>query len=217
MPYEKFLERGPQFLSNAELLAVIIRTGTVGADSIEVAREVFQFYDCQEKISDLHYLKIEDLMKVKGIGKVKAVKILCVLELSTRIAISKAKEKLSFTNPATIANYYMEKMRYLRVEEVLLLLLDGKNHLIKEEIISKGTVNASLVSPREIMICALEYHAVYFILLHNHPSGDATPSKQDIEVTKRLNEVGHLLDIPILDHIIIGDQSYYSLKENGLF
>ena len=120
-----------------------------------------------------------------------------------------------FNNPVIVADYYMERMRQLETEHIYLLLTDTKNRLIKEILLSKGTVNASIISPREIFIEALRYQAVHIILLHNHPSGDPTPSNQDVEITSRIKEVSHLMNIVLVDHIIIGDNRYTSLKEEG--
>ena len=122
---------------------------------------------------------------------------------------------LSFDDPATVAGLYMERMRHLETEHVYLLLCDSKNHIIKEILLSKGTVNASVVSPREIFIEALRYHAVSVLLIHNHPSGDPDPSEQDIMVTHKILEASRMIQIPLLDHIIIGDNIYTSLKEKG--
>lgn len=213
LPYEKFLNLGPEALTEAELLAIIIRTGTKDFSSFDLAKQILELPKKQKGILGLHELSLQDLMSVKGIGKVKAVKIKCITELSKRLSKASAKKGLQFTNPSSIAAYYMETMRHLPYEQVILLLLDGKNHLIKEIVLSKGTVNASLLSPRDVFQKALEYGAVYLLLLHNHPSGDATPSRQDLELTKRIKELSVLMEIPLLDHIIIGDNTYSSLKE----
>lgn len=157
----------------------------------------------------------EALMKIPGIGNVKAVQILCLCEMARRIAKSKAKEPLCFDRPDTIASYYMEDMRHLRQEELKLLMLNTKSKLLGETIISKGTVNMSVISPRELFIEALQKDAVMIILLHNHPSGDPEPSREDILVTKKIAKAGELIGITLIDHIIIGDRSYVSLAEKG--
>lgn len=213
LPYEKFLSFGPEALTEAELLAIIIRTGTKASSSLDLAKQILELPKKQKGLLGLHELSLQDLMSVKGIGEVKAVKLKCITELSKRLSKANAKKGLQFTNPSSIAAYYMEMMRHLPYEQVILLLLDGKNHLIKEIILSKGTVNASLLSPRDVFQNALEYGAVYLLLIHNHPSGDATPSRQDLELTKRIKELSILMEIPLLDHIIIGDNTYSSLKE----
>lgn len=215
-PDEKCLKYGPGVLTDAELLAVIIRTGTRGNTSIEVARSILLESKNGEEILNVHHKSISDLMKIKGVGKVKALQIKCIGELSKRIAKANANKQLCFTDPATIANYYMEDFRHEGQEQMLLLLLDTKNWLISEKIISKGTVKSSLISPREIMIEAVRIEAVNIILLHNHPSGDATPSRDDVLLTRRVKEAGDLIGIQLLDHIVIGDNRYTSFRENGI-
>lgn len=215
LPYEKFIKFGPESLSEAELLAIIIRTGAIGISPIEISMNVLRLCNIEDGLLGLHQLSLQQLMEIKGIGEVKAVKIKCICELSKRIATSSSKKGLLFTSPSSIAKYYMEQMRHLQCEKVLLLLLDGKNKLIMDVCISQGTVNASLLSTREVFIQALQYHAVYLLLLHNHPSGDPTPSKQDIAITSKIKEASILMDIPLVDHIIIGDNEYTSLREKG--
>ena len=216
LPYEKFEKLGAGALSDTELLAIIIRCGTVGANSLFIAQQVLGLSNEKNTILGLQNISIKELEQIKGIGRVKAVRIMCVVELTRRMTMQKRKESLCFSKPKTVADYYMEQLRHLETEQVLLLLTDNKNNLITEIIISKGTVNTSLISPREIFIEALRYHAVHILLLHNHPSGDPTPSRQDISITKIINDAAKLLNIPLVDHIIIGDNKYISLKEQGL-
>ena len=139
-----------------------------------------------------------------------------IAEISTRIAQAKAKKGLSYRTPYSIADYYMERLRHENVEYTILVLFDSGLHVIGEKILSKGTVNASLLSPREVFVQALKDQAASVMLLHNHPGGDPTPSGNDMQVTERVLEAGKLTDIPLLDHIIIGDNSYFSFKESGL-
>lgn len=215
-PDEKCLKYGPGALSDAELLAVIIRTGTRGTTSVEVAESILLKSENGEEILNVHRKSISELMKIKGVGKVKALQIKCIGELSRRIAKANAAKRLCFTSPATIAEYYMEDFRHEGQEQMLLLMLDTKNWLISERIISKGTVKSSLISPREIMIEAVRIEAVSIILLHNHPSGDVTPSRDDVLLTRRVKEAGELIGIHLLDHIVIGDNKYTSFRENGI-
>ena len=156
-------------------------------------------------------------MRVKGIGRVKAVQILCLSELAKRMARAAAMEGLDFSDPKTVARYYMEDMRHKEREVIKLLLLNTKAKLIGECVISVGTVDTALVSPRELFIEALQRNASAIILLHNHPSGDPAPSREDVRITRRIREAGALLGISLLDHIIIGDNCFISLKEQGLF
>ena len=214
-PYEKFLRHGAENMSDAELLAIIIRTGTKDADSVSIGQDVLQLSDTRYGLLGLHHISVEDLMSIKGIGQVKAVKIKCIAELSKRLSKASAELSLQIDNPMTVANYYMEDLRHKENEWIMLVMLDNKNRIIKDEIISQGTVNASILSPREIFLMALRNKAVYILILHNHPSGDPTPSKQDIAITKRVMEVANLIGIPLIDHIIIGDRKYMSFKEKG--
>ena len=215
-PYEKYLEKGAEQLSDAELLAIILRTGTVGEDTVSIAEKVLALpKERQRGMIGLHHLSLEELMSIRGIGQVKAIKLKCIAELSSRIAQESAKETFQLTAPSTVAEYYMERLRHFEREKVLLLLMDGRNHLIAEHILSEGTVNASLISAREIFLTALRYGAVYIMLLHNHPGGDPTPGKQDILVTKQVQKAGELIGISLIDHIVIGDRMYYSFKEKG--
>ena len=215
-PYEKFQINGPEQLSDSELLAIILRTGTQGVSSLALAGHILNFSESYEGLLGLQHLSIKDLMKLKGIGKVKAIQIKCIGELSRRIAKSAAGKKLDFKNPKTIASYYMEDLRHQEQEMLLLIMLDTKNAFLGDVMISKGTVNASLISPREIFLTALQFHAVNIILIHNHPSGNPHPSNEDVQVTKRVQSAGEMLGIHLLDHIVIGDQSYVSLWQEEL-
>ena len=213
LPYEKCLEYGATALDNAELLAAIIRTGTNGLSSIELAEKLLE---SAGNLNGLYNMSVQELMQIKGIGKAKAVQICCILELSRRIAKQKAREKLDFSNAETIAGYYMEDMRHLSVEKVMLLLLDGRHRLMKEILLSKGTANSSWVPVRNIFVEALRCEAVYMILIHNHPSGYPEPSREDLIITRQIKEAGELLGIPLSDHIIIGDKCYTSLREQNM-
>ena len=165
----------------------------------------------------LMHLTFPKLTSLKGIGRVKAVQLLCVGEISKRIWKRKAREnQTAFCSPKAVAEYFQEDMRHLRQEQFYIMLFDTKQKLIRDVLISKGTVNASLASPREIFIQALKYEAVSLILVHNHPSGDPSPSKQDIVLTQKVYEAGSLIGIGLLDHVVIGEHSYVSMKERGL-
>ena len=215
-PYEKCLRYGAGRLSNVELLAVLLRTGTKGMNSLELAKSILEAPSGEESLLNIHQITLQKLKRLRGIGKVKAVQILCLSELAKRLAKASAKEGLVFHLPVTIAEYYMEEMRHQKQEHMKLLMLDTKSKLLGESNISKGTVNASLVSPRELFIEALDCGAVSIILLHNHPSGDPTPSQADILFTKRVKEAGELIGILLLDHIIIGNNCYISFAEQNM-
>lgn len=212
-PYEKCERFGAGSLTDIELLAVLLRTGTKGENSLELARRLL-YPSSAAALKGATHLQDwtkDDLLKIHGIGKVKAIQILCLCELSKRLSQLSAREELDFSKPGTIAEYYMEDMRHRKQEHMKLLMLNSKSRFIGESEISKGTINMSVVSPRELFIEALQKNAVYIILLHNHPSGDPSPSKDDILVTRRVKEAGELIGIELLDHIIIGDNCYVSL------
>jgi len=216
MPYEKFIRFGPDALTEGELLAIILRTGTHTRSALEIAEEILSLSDSPRTgLLGLYDVPLERLMQVKGVGEVKAVKIKCIAELAMRINITNAKSGLIINKPETIANYFMEKLRHQRKECVILACLDGKGQILKEILLSSGSVNMSLISPREVFLEALRNDAVNVILIHNHPSGDPSPSEADIQSTKRVLDMGQLLDVLLLDHIIIGDNCYFSFREYG--
>ena len=215
-PYEKASEYGVESLSDAELLAVILRTGTKDKSARDLAEEILKLGNPSGLPGLLHH-SLADYKEIRGIGSVKAIQLSCIGELSKRIWKSaKGTSELVCRNPAVIAEYFMEEMRHKEQEFLKMLILNTKNVLMKEIDISKGTVNASLATPREIYIEALKYRGACVILLHNHPSGDPTPSNDDCLFTSRVAEAGKLMGVPLLDHIIIGDNTYVSLKERGI-
>lgn len=215
-PYEKCRKNGPGTLSDAELLAIILRTGSKGMSSLSLARKLIQSEQCKDGIQGICNFTLNELMKLKGIGIVKGIQILCVGELSRRIAKSTARKRLSFTSPDSIADYYMEDLRHEKQEKIVLVLLDTRGNLIHDKYIFSGSISQSLASPREIFLEALKQEAVNVVLLHNHPSGDPTPSREDIALTSRIAQCGKLLNIPLTDHIIIGDRKYVSFREQKL-
>lgn len=218
LPYEKFEKYGASSLSDEELLAIIIRTGTKECSAVDLGCRILQLgnHTGQSKgILSLLHLSVEEMMTVKGIGRVKAIRLKCVAEFSGRIAKQSFGNTIRFTNPALIADYYMEQLRHLEEEHILIVMTDNKNQLLTDKVISMGTVNMSVISPREIFLTAIKNRAVHIILIHNHPSGDPTPSTEDCELTKRIHDAGQLLNIPLVDHIIIGDNKYTSFRELG--
>lgn len=215
-PYEKCIEEGPEGLSDTELLSIFIRTGARGENSLQLAQKILAL-NYPKGILGLLHLSLPELQSVKGIGKVKAIQLQCLGELSKRIWRTVAVEKATcFDSPESIANYYMEDMRHLEQEELRLMMLNTKNALLKEVLISRGTVNSSIAAPREIFLEALRYHAVNIIMVHNHPSGDPGPSRDDCLITKRVKEAGCLIGIQLIDHIVIGDNAYFSFRERGI-
>ncbi len=214
-PYEKCAAYGVESLNDAELFAVLLRTGTKGENALELAKRLL-YQDSGHGILGIHQFSLQRLTKLRGIGKVKAIQIVCLSELAKRLAKASAGTHLKFSSPDSIAEYYMEDLRHEKQEVMKLLLLNSKTALIGETTISKGTVNASLITPRELFIEALEKEAVSIILLHNHPSGDPTPSQDDVITTMRIYEAGALIGIHLLDHIIIGNNCYISFREEKL-
>jgi len=215
-PYEKFVKYGAESLTEQELLAVILRTGTKNCSAMELAGCILSLSKRKNGLNMLHHISLNELMNIPGIGEVKAVKVKCIAELAKRMAQQKVEEQLKFDKPETVASYFMEELRHEEKEKILLLSLDNKLHLNEKYILSIGTINASLLSTREVFVQALKNQASFIMLLHNHPSGDPVPSKQDIAITKKIKEAGELIEINVLDHIIIGNGCYVSLKEYGL-
>ena len=216
LPYEKFEKFGSESLTDIELLAIIIRTGTKNMSALNLAKKIIGLSSDSGQshgLLSLLHLSLEELMSIKGIGKVKAIRLKCITELSKRIAMESFKTGLRFDSPKSIAAYYMEQLRHKETEHVILVMCDGKNQFLKDCILSSGTVNMSLLSPREIFMMAIKTQAVNILLVHNHPSGDPTPSKDDILITKRIHEASQIMNIPLVDHIIIGDNNYRSFKE----
>ncbi|MBU5481502.1 RadC family protein [Blautia sp. MSJ-19] len=217
-PYEKCVREGESVLSDGELLAVILRCGTRGANSLALANEILNYMEqtSYPGLLGLLHSSVSELKKIHGIGTVKAVQLKCIGELSKRIAGTAAKASLDFHSPDSIAAYYMERLRHQEQELMICMMLDNQNHLLGDSVISKGTVNATLITPREVYLEALRYHAVNLILIHNHPGGNPAPSRCDTEITERVRQAGEMLGICLLDHIIIGDHRYISFREEGL-
>lgn len=214
LPYERFLRFGAENLTEAELLAIIIRTGTRSKSALQLAEQVLKLAKHpKEGLLGLYDVTLEELTAISGIGKVKAVKLKCLAELSMRMSMARAKEGINFNSSGQVAAYFMERLRHRQTECVILVCLDAKGQMLCEKKLSEGSVNMSLISPREIFIAALENKAVNIILVHNHPSGDPTPSKSDISLTQNVLELGMKMDMPLLDHIVIGDNSYTSFRE----
>ncbi len=214
-PYEKCMMYGASSLSDAELLSVIIRTGSPGERAVDLSRRVLRFLP-GKNLGGLFQVSLEQLQEIHGIGKVKAIQLKCMAEFSRRMVQSSMySDNLHCNQPEEVAAHYMQQMRMLETEQVRLLVLNGKNILVRDVVISNGSFNASFASPREIFYYALKHKAVNIILLHNHPSGDPSPSKEDLLLTKRLLDAGEIIGIPLLDHIIIGDNRFVSLKQNG--
>lgn len=211
-PRERMLHYGAAALSHAELIAILLRTGTNNQSAIHVATSLLG------KCSGLHGLidmTREEMMMVKGIGEAKAIQLQAGIELGRRLSRSRLGQSVVIRSPKDAAEHVMDELRYLKKEHFLCLFLNTKNHVIARETMSIGTLNAALVHPREVFRAAIKHNSASIICLHNHPSGDPTPSPEDISLTKRLTEAGQLIGIEVLDHVIVGDGRYISLKEHG--
>lgn len=213
-PYEKLYKRGAKSLEDSELLAVLIRSGTSKKSALEISRSILSDPMVNKNLENLHKLRLNDLLKIEGLGKIRAMQFLAIIELSRRLAKSTALNKLTFSEPKTIADYYMEDMRHLSYEKVIVIFLNSRGDYLGEKELFKGTATASLASPREVFIEALKFEAVNIVFLHNHPSGDPKPSKEDWILTDNLVKIGKMMQIPLVDHIIIGNMKYYSFSEN---
>ena len=220
MPYERFNACGAGALTNTELIAIVLRTGSSRGNVMKLAEEVLQIRENPSgSLSVLHDVSKEELMELDGIGEVKAIRLLAVLELSRRLAsesVLKGDTHLVCDEPSAVAGYYMESMRHEKQERILLLLLDSRLGLIRSETVSIGTANMSICSIRDIFSRAVKSGAVSIILMHNHPSGNPEPSYQDLELTLHVKEAGEMMDIRLLDHLVIGDLCYVSMKESGI-
>ncbi|HBA97356.1 MAG TPA: hypothetical protein DCZ23_04525 [Lachnospiraceae bacterium] len=214
-PYEKCEKYGASVLSDAELLAVVIRTGGKGERATELALRILNNAP-GKKIGGLFQMTLSQLSAIRGIGRVKAIQLSCLAEITKRMMSSAVSDQqLLCTDPEKVAVYFMPMMKFLEYEQVRLLILNGRNGLVKDLEISNGSFNSAMASPREIFYNAIKHGAVSVIVLHNHPSGDPSPSHEDILLTKRLADTGRMVGIPLLDHIIIGDNRYISMKESG--
>ncbi len=214
-PFEKCLSYGAAALTDSELLAIILRTGTQNADALELARDIVSL-DLDYGLNNLLHKTIYDYMSLDGIGKVKAVQLVCIAEISKRMWRRETINKRNmFSSPANCASYYMQELRNLEQEELRVVFLDTKMRMLSDAMITKGSIDSSILSIRDIMIEAIKRKAVNIILVHNHPSGVPSPSKEDIEATRRVKEACSLIGLGFGDHIIIGDNQYYSFKEWG--
>mgnify|MGYP001271619268 FL=1 len=211
-PRERFIKHGPESLSNQELLAILLRTGTKAESVLQLAQRLIKEFEGLRMLKDA---TLEELTQIKGIGEAKAIQILAAVELGRRINNLTNEERYSIRSPEDGANYVMEEMRFLNQEHFVCLYLNTTNQVIHKQTVFIGSLNASIVHPREVFREAFRRSAASIICIHNHPSGDPTPSREDIEVTRRLKECGRMIGIEILDHIIIGDKRFVSLKEKG--
>ncbi|NMA01264.1 MAG: DNA repair protein RadC [Clostridia bacterium] len=212
-PRERLYQLGVQALSDRELLALLLTTGTKGITALEVAENILTE---NQGFKGLASLSLEELASFPGVGPAKAAKILATFEIGKRVSLRGGELRPIIQSPEDVSNLVMEDMRHYDREHFKTLLLNTKNQVINIETISIGNLNSSLVHPRELFKSAIKRSAAAIILVHNHPSGDPRPSREDINITKRIIEAGNILGIEVLDHIIIGDKVFCSLKEKDL-
>lgn len=210
-PREKLIEKGASALKKEELLAIVLRTGIKGKNVLTVARDILSEYG-NKKLLDVSF---KELKNMRGVGASKAAQILAALELGKRLYQEKIVKEVYLASPEDVAKE-VAHIRENKKENFIALYLDARNRLIHKETISIGTLNASLVHPREVFEPALTHHAAAIIVAHNHPSGDPEPSKDDREITKRLVEAGKILGIEVTDHLIVAGDTFMSFKEHGL-
>jgi len=211
-PRERLLNYGASHLSNQELLAILIGSGTRNESVMDLSNRILMHFEGIHLLVDA---TIEELTAIKGIGPAKGVSILAAIELGKRISQYRPNERYVIRSPEDGADFIMEEMRNLNQEHFVVLFLNTKNQILHRQTIFIGSLNASIVHPREIFREAVKRSAASIICAHNHPSGDPTPSQEDIHVTRRLVEVGKMIGIEVLDHLIIGDRKFISLKEKG--
>lgn len=211
-PYEKLEMYGAENLSNSELLAIIIKTGTKEDSSINIAQKILAMKgNYPDNLRFLQDVSIEELKEIKGIGRVKAIQIKALCELTKRMSRNVHENHIYIKTPKDVVNLLMEEMKYEKIENVKVIILNIKNAVQKIINISTGTTNSALIIPKDILREAVKMGMPKIILVHNHPSGDATPSKEDVEITKRVKEASNIMGIDLLDHIVIGFNCYTSI------
>jgi len=213
-PRERLCKKGPDVLKNSELIALIIRIGDSKKTALHVSEDLINKFS--GNLTKLAGTTLKDLETIDGIGPAKASQLMAAFELGKRIASYCELEKPVISSPEDVARLLMNEMRYYKKEVFKVLLLDTKNRLLKIETISSGILDASLVHPREVFYAAIQEMASSVILVHNHPSGNIIPSAQDIEITKTIIEAGKIMNIEVIDHIIIGEGKFLSLKEKKI-
>jgi len=215
-PREKMLKQGAHSLSNAELLALILRTGDTATkkSAIDLGRELISHFG--DNLRELGSADIAQICRIQGMGPAKATGLKAAFTLASRYQARRLEHLDRFTSPRQVFDYFHHEFRDSRKEYFLTLLLDGKNRIIRRVQISEGSLNQSIVHPREVFSPAVKESAAAVILVHNHPTGDPTPSSEDIAITRRLREAGDIMGIKVLDHIIVGDGEFMSFVERGL-
>ena len=217
-PYEKLEQYGEKCLTNAELLAIIIKTGTKEETALEIAQKILKLNDDEGKegLNFLRELAVEEFMKIKGIGKVKAIQLKAVCEIATRMNMVKSFKEIRIQRPYDIAEILIEKMRFEKQEILKVALLNNKNNLLKIKDIAIGSGNFVVATIKSVLNEAVKIEAAKIILIHNHPSGDSTPSQADIDFTDKVRQASQILGIQLLDHIVIGEKNYTSIFSQRL-
>ena len=211
-PREKMAANGAAVLTDAELIAILLRTGTAEKSAIDIASEMTAEGGLYKRLAGI--TRLNELTNIKGLGQAKAATVLAALEIGRRIASAKPLEKIHLSCPQDVADFLMPRLRYAAKEQFVVILLNSKNKVIGTEVVSEGSLSSSIVHPREVYAPAMLHHAAAIMVAHNHPSGDPKPSTEDTEVTRVLARSGKVLGIPMIDHVIIGDGNYYSFLEN---
>ncbi len=212
-PRERLTKYGAEALSNAELLAIILRTGSQGETAVDVGNKLLKMYG--GNLRELFTTDVNELSKIKGLGFVKAVQLKVCLELAKRIFEYKP-EKNQVRSTQDVVNMLMPELQFEKQEKLFAVFLGTKNYLIKRKLVSVGGIDVNVFKPKEILYMAVRENSSAMIIVHNHPSGDPEPSEDDIKITKKLAEAGEVIGIPLQDHIIIGDGRYISMKERGI-
>lgn len=212
-PREKLISSGASGLSNSELLAILLRTGTRSKSAVELGQSIVNNYS--NDFSEIANVTIEELNGIQGIGPSKACQILAALEIGKRVQTAGLLLRTKLSSPTEVYDFFNAHLSDLKVEKFIVVLLNTKNEVINWDVVSVGSLNASIVHPREVFNRAIKRSAASILVLHNHPSGHVTPSSEDRNITQRLKEAGLLLGIPLVDHLIIGKSGYFSFKENN--
>lgn len=211
-PRERLAKYGAESLSNSELLAIILRSGVKGDTAIDVANRLLKQYDGQ--LREILSADLKELESIKGVGFTKAIQIKASFELAKRIFETDIEHQ-QVVFPQDVVNIMLPKLKFEKQEKLYILLLTGKNYLLSKKLVAIGGIDYNSFKPKEVLHIAVKYNASSIILVHNHPSGDPSPSKQDIEITRKIIDAGKIIGISVRDHIIIGDGKYTSLKETG--
>jgi DNA repair protein RadC len=212
-PRERLEKLGPQALSNAELMAILLRVGVRGMNAVELGQHILNRFG---GLSGIHRAPFEELLNEHGIGEAKASQIKAAIELGRRLTLESPEEKPTINSPADAAALLQYEMSALEQEHLRVLLMDTKNHVLDIVEIYRGSVNMSQVRVGEVFKAAIRRNATAIIVVHNHPSGDPTPSPDDVAVTRAIVQAGKLMDVEVLDHLVIGQGRWVSLKERGL-